>query len=257
MNKSELLENYTAEQLAEMVEKYQKAFDALKFTDSFLEKTGLFSNPMVAAYEANIKVKEKKIQELEEKLKETDKISVIVGGIVKTYSTGEVGDIIRAYEDIKHCKEHGGERLHSEEHLKIISLNREIDKMKCDLKHKQNEMDKLKEQLVHSQTTITQIDEILKDLFGVTFEICETKEDFDGFKSCLEKEYQRKAVSCFLPTEPIKVADMLISAKIEPKEINSDGAMVVHKQMNFYLSELQQIAKHLLVYCNANGEVEE
>ena len=64
-------------------------------------------------------------------------------------------------------------------------------------------------------------------------------------------------ISDFLQTEPIKVADMLINTKIEPTEIGEDRLKIVYKQRNFDISELRQIAEHLLVYCNHNGEVEE
>lgn len=69
-----------------------------------------------------------------------------------------------------------------------------------------------------------------------------------------------KVITDFPPTEPIKVADFLINAEGEyehnplVKKIcgNDKGAYRI-----FDISELRQIAEHLLVYCNHNGEVEE
>ena len=58
------------------------------------------------------------------------KITVSIDGIPKGYTAEKICEIVRAYEDIKHCKEHAGEHLHSEEHLKIINLRQEIERLK-------------------------------------------------------------------------------------------------------------------------------
>ena len=42
------------------------------------------------------------------------KITVRIDGIPKEYTTEKICEIVRAYEDIKHCKEHAGEHFHSE-----------------------------------------------------------------------------------------------------------------------------------------------
>lgn len=222
MNKSELLSTYTAEQ---PTEEFIKAYNG----DSI------------------------------------NQIVVNVGGLPKIYTIKEIEYIVGAYEDIKYCKEHDGEHLRSEEYLKIISLNREVAKLESVRKTKQCEIEELKKQLDRSQTTIAQIDEILKDLFGATFEICETKEDFDGYKRFLEKNIKSAAISDFLPAEPIKVADMLISSTYTRKKGNMEMAMCKAFGNNadtavesvYSVSELRQIAEHLLIYCNANVEVEE
>ena len=65
MTKTELMETYTAEQLAEMVVKLNNAMDSLKYSDSFL-KSGLFENPAVAACEARINILQNKMSNLEE-----------------------------------------------------------------------------------------------------------------------------------------------------------------------------------------------
>lgn len=129
--------------------------------------------------------------------------------------------------------------------------------------HDKEFADKIKElerQLERSQTTINQIDEVLKEFFGATFEICETKEDFEGYRKFLEKQIKKKNVVDFLPTEPIKVADMLINAEGE-YEHNSLAKAFCGTDKGTYrifdVSELRQIAEHLLVYCNHNEEVEE
>lgn len=192
--------------------------------------------------------------------KEMGKISVIVKGITKTYSIDEIGDIVRAYEDIKYCKEHDGEHLHSEEYLKIISLNREVSKLESIRKTKQCEIEELKKQLDRRQTTINQFDEIMEELFGVTHDM----EKPGAFKEILREKVNEK-ISDFLPKEPIKIADMLISATYTRQKGSMEKAL--HKAFgnnsdtvieNVYSkSELRQIAEHLLIYCNANGELEE
>lgn len=55
------------------------------------------------------------------------KITVDIGGTSKEYTLGEICSIVRAREDIQHCKAHAWEHLHSEEHLKIIQLRQEIE----------------------------------------------------------------------------------------------------------------------------------
>lgn len=123
-----------------------------------------------------------------------------------------------------------------------------------------DEIKSLKDQLQRKKTAINQIDDILRDLFGVTFVICETQEDFDGFRRCLKKNIKAATVADFLPKEPIKVAEMLINtvgeykhSPIVKKICGSDKGIY----NLFGISELRQIAKHLLIYCNANREGEE
>lgn len=107
----------------------------------------------------------------------------------------------------------------------------------------EDESEKLKSQLHRKETTINQIDKILNRLFGVTHDIVETPDELE--KILMEKADGYKTISDFLPTEPIKVADILIN------EYHTTD------YMGFDISELRQIAEHLLVYCNANGEGEE
>lgn len=84
----------------------------------------------------------------------------------------------------------------------------------------------------------------------------ETKIQFEGFKECLKEKIERKkTVADFLPTEHIKVVDMLINAECKCDE-NSIVKPLCEYNI-FDISELRQIAEHLLVYCNANGEGEE
>lgn len=55
MTKTELVENYTMEQLAEMVVNFNSLMDLLKYSENFL-KSGLFENPTIAAFESKIRI---------------------------------------------------------------------------------------------------------------------------------------------------------------------------------------------------------
>lgn len=72
--------------------------------------------------------------------------------------------------------------------------------------------------------------------------------------NCLQTELRDiQARKVDLPTEPIKVADMLISASAEYETSSLERAFGVGEKetYNIYdISDLRQIAEHLLVYCN-------
>lgn len=78
------------------------------------------------------------------------KITVSIDGIPKEYTTEKICEIVRAYEDIKHCKEHAGEHLHSEEHLKIIQLRQKIDCLERNSSKKDELIESLKSKLDES-----------------------------------------------------------------------------------------------------------
>lgn len=118
-----------------------------------------------------------------------------------------------------------------------------------------DEIEELKSQLDRRQTIIAQIDEILEELFGVKHDAVR----FGEFEQFLREKVIEK-VSNFLPTEPIKVADMLINAEGEYEHNPLTNAFCGKDKGTyriFDISELRQIAEHILVYCNHNGEVEE
>jgi len=58
----------------------------------------------------------------------------------------------------------------------------------------------------------------------------------------------------FLPTEPIAVADLLITASGECEPLVIGKSEYKDTYRIFDISELRQIAEHLLVYCNHNEE---
>lgn len=101
-------------------------------------------------------------------------------------------------------------------------------------------------------------------------------EDAKKERDCQIAEYQKKieelkvenaelhcemqAMKVFpdeIPTEPIKVAEMLITEKgeCEPLRIGNDVFKDTYRIFN--VPDLRQIAEHLIIYCNHNGEAEE
>lgn len=121
---------------------------------------------------------------------------------------------------------------------KVEELEEYADSLKCSIDRK--------------QYAINQIDGIICELFG----IAHNGEIYtDDFKELLrEKSVAGKTITDFLPTEPIKVADMLINAS--KKRTNCMTGKEYDKYI-FDKWQLRQIAEHLLVYCNHNGEAEE
>ncbi len=105
--------------------------------------------------------------------------------------------------------------------------------------------------------------EKIQDLVGENMKLQCERNDYKSKSEFLEIERMRVKKNEFfdlLPTEPIKVADMLINAEGE-YEHNPIVKKICGTDKGTYrifeVSELRQIAEHLLVYCNHNGEAEE
>lgn len=222
MTKTELMETYTAEQLAEMVVEKERFIEMVNEFNIFesIKASGLFDDPIKAYYETKMSICESSVKVLEKKL--VEKESRI------NHLQSEVEKYRKAFEDAENVRD-------------------------CQIAEYQNRTEKDKTELERAKNTINQIDDILEKLFGVRHD---TVDKPDEFENILTDKAKGNATD-FLSTEPIKVADMLINAKIEPVEISETGIRMVHKERNFDMSELKQIAEHLLVYCNHNGEVEE
>lgn len=116
--------------------------------------------------------------------------------------------------------------------------------------------DSVKSELERAKNTINQIDDILERLFGVRHDIVGKPDEFEKILT----DRAKGNVSDFLPTEPIKVAEMLINAEGE-YEHNTIVKKICGTDKGTYrifgVSELRKIAEHLLIYCNHNGEAEE
>lgn len=104
------------------------------------------------------------------------------------------------------------------------------------------ELENLRFEIDHKQDDIERIDEILKELFGVTFEICKTDEGSEILKNYLKKKIETITLYSLLSTSAIKIADKIIDFGLE---------------YHFTISDFQQIVQHLVVYCNRNMEDKE
>lgn len=167
--------------------------------------------------------------------------------------TNIICDLLKRYGVYVHCTETKfGEKITTnsiEEQYGIVFDSMDFSQ------HDKEFMDKIKElekQLDRIQTTINQIDEILEELFGVAHGV----EKPGVFKEILKGKVNEK-ISNFLPTEPIKVAEILITAKGECEPLHIGNNAFKDTYRIFEVSELRQIAEHLLVYCNHNKEEEE
>lgn len=126
----------------------------------------------------------------------------------------------------------------------------------CQIAEYKSRAEKDKTEIERAKTTINQIDDILEKLFGVRHDTADKPDEFEKILS----ERAKGNITDFLPTEPIKVADVLINAEGEYERNPPEKAFCGTDKGTyriFEVSELRQIAEHLLVYCNHNGEVEE
>lgn len=224
MTKQELMETYTAEQLADKVIELETIID---------DKLGGWSKHGISYNDFF------SMQDESKKLK------------------SEVEKYRKAFEDAK-----------KERDCQIVEYQNKIDKLKQKLerqetatKYAEEYVDGLKNDFDRSKNTINQIDDILEKLFGVRHDTVDTPDELEKILTDMVKG----STTDFFLTEPIKVADMLINAtytrkkgdieKVFYKAFGNNSDMV--KENVFNISDLRQIAEHLLVYCNHNGGAEE
>lgn len=131
---------------------------------------------------------------------------------------------------------------------KISKLEKEYEKIENIKDNALEEAQKLKRENQRKGKIISQMNEDLSEIFEVTLNV---ENNPDEFKEILKGKAKR-SIEDFLPEEPIKVADMLINA--EGKYEHNPLAKALYKEDKgtyriFDISELRQIAEHLLVYC--------
>ena len=168
MNKTELMENYTAEQLAEMV---------------------------IEAYERE----------------DYPKIMAInINGFPKMFTIKEIEEIVTAYEEIKLCKEQNKQckTILPSEYLKVLSLNQTVSQLKSKVEKYRKAFECAKKE------RDCQVAEHRKKIEELKFENAELHCETQAMKVFLDE----------IPTEPIKAAEMLITAKgeCEPLHIGND-----------------------------------
>lgn len=109
---------------------------------------------------------------------------------------------------------------------------------------------KIEELENHHKFSMMQIDDVLIEFFGVTHEIMDNPIDFE--KVLQEVIDKSRFVTGFLPTEPIKIVDMLINAEGECEPLTIEGTEYKDTYKIFHTKDLKQIAQHLLIYCEHN-----
>lgn len=157
---------------------------------------------------------------------------------------------VAAYESKLSIMQHEKDRLQSEVEKYRKAFEDAKKERDCQIAEYQNRTEKDKTELEIAKNTINQIDDILEKLFGVRHDTVDKPDEFEKILS----EKVKGSVTDFIPEEPIKVADILINAS--EKRTNC----MTGKEYDKYIFEkwqLRQIAEHLLIYCNHNGEVEE
>ena len=127
----------------------------------------------------------------------------------------------------------------------------------CQIAEYQNRTEKDKTELEIAKNTINQIDDILEKLFGVRHDVGKP----DEFEKILKQKAESyNTIADYLCDEPISVAQTLISAK-RSYELSAEEKQRSGLEKGYYhifdVSELRQIAEHLLIYCNHNKEEEE
>ncbi len=214
MKKAELLEKYTAEQLAEMVVKLQEQTEILQEIAT----------------------------EKERKLKNIDKVYIIVKGVTKEYPIEEINKIVRAYEEIKICKETNKEcnTILPAEYLKVLSLNQTVSKLQsevekcrkafedakkerdCQIAEYQKKIEELEQKLKRQETAMKYAEEYVENLKSELKDLeIKIEEEYKPLEIDVERLRKNErelseenaelyskikksgSVSDFLPTEPI------------------------------------------------------
>ena len=119
----------------------------------------------------------------------------------------------------------------------------------CQIAEYQKKIEELEN---HYKFSMMQIDDVLVTFLGVKHEIMDKPSDFE--KVLQEMIDKSRTFVDLLPTEPIKIVDMLISASEECEPLTIDGTQYKDAHKIFSTKDLEQIAQHLLVYCEHNSE---
>ena len=244
MTKTELIEKYTAEQLAEMVFELQvgkerKVFEVSdnknyqKELDEFLKE-----NPIQSTIDKICK----DILEQKNNAMAMEFVRIICGLL------RENGVYVHCTET-KFSEKITNNSIEEKYGIKFDSMDfSQHDKEFTD------KIEELKKQLDRSQTAISQIDYILEKLFDVRHDTVDKPDEFERILKQKAENYN--TIADYLCDEPISVAQTLISAK-RSYELSAEEKQRSGLEKGYYhifdVSELRQIAEHLLVYCNHNG----
>ncbi len=242
MTKTELMETYTAEQLAEMVENLQKEnlikLLKLKNREDTEDVSKVFDAMKLTITELCNTIEDLQNENKQEKREHAKTLWEFCDSVKKedyekevNHLQSEVEKYRKAFEDEKKKRD-----------CQIAEYQKKIEDLEHDLKT---------------------AGEKIQDLVGENMKLQCERNDYKSKSEFLEVERMRvkkNEFSDFLPTEPIKVADMLINAEGECEHNPLEKAFCgtdKGKYRIFDAAELRQIAEHLLIYCNHNkGEQE-
>lgn len=272
MNKTELLENYTAEQLAEMVEKLDIASEMMAEAYRILEKEYKSLKEDFEIYYENILPRATRDAYEQIMGKHFTGIRIVTWDEWNNRGKAEGEKVILPKEYENYIREilsiDTSEIKDDCYRFGIESLQRylEIEEPK-----KKYETEKAKQRIANLEKDLKTATEKIADLANENMKLQCERNAYESKAKALEVERMRVRLnefSDFLPTEPIKIADMLIdnAAGVYENYVEDfakaySGQLVIGnpcedvRRQTF--SYLRQIAEHLLVYCNANGEVEE
>lgn len=275
MTKQELIETYTAEQLAEMVlygeqigeklmdvitggnKKIPVIFDKISRAETEGREGKNHKKTLIEKYQEEIdEWKKNHPYNTDERLEAQKLIKEIRRDENGIWLNLEDSDFIQNYSEMQ--------KAISDNQVTVNELNCKVEKYRKAFENAKKERDcqiaeyrKKIEDLEHDLKTAG---EKIQDLVGENMKLQCERNDYKSKSEFLEVERMRvkkNEFSDFLPTEPIKVADMLINAEGE-YEHNPIVKKICGTDKGTYrifdVSELKQIAEHLLVYCNHNGE---
>lgn len=155
---------------------------------------------------------------------------------------------------------------------KINQLKKERDSLKSEVEKYKKAFEDIKtkrdNQICENQKKIEELKEELKFKDGTKmFETLmkntsgEAKENlarhmYENLRCVLryEKTADDVTISDFLPTEPIKLAEMLIGIEEECEPLILEGEEYKDTYKIFDVNDLKQIAQHLLIYCEHNAK---
>lgn len=177
--------------------------------------------------------------------------------LLSTYTAEQLAEMVVRL-DI--AGEMSAKHIHNLEN-EIIEKQSEIDKYRKAFEDAKKERDcqicEYRKKIMDLEHDLKTAGEKIQDLAGENMKLQCERNDYKTKSEFLEVERMRvkqNEFTDFLPTEPIKVADMLINAMCEP----CASVLSFGKPYSMYdMQELRQIAEHLIAYCNHNGEAEE
>ena len=245
MTKTELMETYTAEQIAEMVVELQNGKEKPTMNTSDIQKCQeeyeklLKENPLHGTIDKICK------DILEQK-----------NNAMAMEFTRIICDLLKRYGVYVHCTETKfGEKITTnsiEEQYGIVFDSMDFSQ------HDKEFTDKIEELKLKVEKYRKAFEDTKKER---DCQVAEYQKKIEELKvENAELHCEMQAMKVFpdeIPTEPIKVAEMLITAKGECEPLHIGNDVFKDTYRIFKVSELRQIAEHLLVYCNHNGEAKE